>query len=316
MPNLRQLVSIALLAAVSCAAHAADLGSAEKLLVHGQLDEALTELNSLPATPAQKLLLCRTHFAAHHIDQAVASCEAAVAAHTSAASVDWLGRAYGLQADHSGPLSGMKLAGKVRSTFERAVDLDPKYHPAVDDLTDFYVAAPGMVGGGTDKANALGHRVEAMLPQSAHRAFGLAAEKDHDYGTAEREFRAAVAVSGDSGAWTDLGFYYGHRKQYDQSFDALQKGVAAAHNSGNSLVDAAQILIEQKRHLDLAERWLRQYLSATAGQTDGQPVPSVHVILGKLLAKRGNKDAARQEYNAALALVANYEPAQKALNSL
>ncbi|MDE1162138.1 MAG: hypothetical protein PW792_09375 [Acidobacteriaceae bacterium] len=314
--TIRSAALLAALSALTAAASAADYGSAERLILHGNLDEAIAQLDAMPATAAQKLLLCRAHYAAQHIDQAVAACDAAVAAHNSTVTVDWLGRAYGVQADHAGPFAGMKLASKVRSSFETAVNLDPAYSPAVNDLTDFYVGAPSLVGGGTDKARALAQRVAAALPESAHRTEALAAEKDHDYGTAEREFRSAVTVRNDSGAWTDLAQYLGRRKQYDASFDALRKAVAAAHNSGPSLVDSAEILIDQKRHLDLAEQWLRLYLNTPAGQTDEQPVAKVHVSLGKLLAKKGDANGARNEYNAALALVAHFEPAQKALNSL
>ena len=46
----------------------------------------------------------------------------------------------------------MSLAGKVRSQFETAAQLSPKNVDVHTDLAEFYVEAPGIVGGGTDKA--------------------------------------------------------------------------------------------------------------------------------------------------------------------
>ena len=47
--------------------------------------------------------------------------------------------------------------------------------------------APSIVGGGLDKAAALADRVQASLPQPAHRMRGLIAEDRKEYAAAERE---------------------------------------------------------------------------------------------------------------------------------
>lgn len=297
------------------------LSAAEHHLNLGLLDQTIAELKPLtaanPANAEAHLLLCRAFYAEKQADAAIAECEAATQgtlAHSSTA-FDWLGRAYGQRAALGGPITGLRTAPKVRDAFEHAVALDPRDHFSVADLGEFYADAPGVVGGGADKAHALADRSMSSMPQTAHRIHAMAAEGAHDYGTAEREFRAAVAVANRADAWADLGDYFGRRKNYDAQLNALQHAIALDKPLGPTTVDCAESLINVKRHLDLAEQWLRAYLTGGV-PTDDQPIPKVHTLLGKLLAKRGDKNGARAEYNKALSLAKDFEPAQKALGDL
>ena len=46
-------------------------------------------------------------------------------------------------------------ASKAHRYFEKAVELDPKNLEAMNDLFEYYLEAPGFLGGGFDKAQAL-----------------------------------------------------------------------------------------------------------------------------------------------------------------
>ena len=292
----------------------------EHLLNRGHADEAIAALQKLTATNPKDgdshLLLCRAFYAKQFPDEAVAECESALQTLSTSTAQDWMGRAYGLKADRSGPITGLRLAPKVRMAFEEAVHLNPRDNAAVNDLGEYYASAPSMVGGGTDKARDLATSSLAALPQAAHRLRALAAEKDHDYPTAEGEFRLAVGVAGRADAWADLADFYGRRSQPGPMLDALQKSVAANHTGNSSLVDCADILVtHHKAHPELAEKWLRAYLDGNA-QTDDAPTFKALTSLAKILSARGDKANARMELSKALALASNYGPAQKVLNSL
>jgi tetratricopeptide (TPR) repeat protein len=203
----------------------------------------------------------------------------------------------------------------VQAAFERAVELDPKNGDAVDDLGEYYIAAPVFIGGGVDKADALADRELKIAPQAAHRTYALAAEASKDYVRAEQEFRAAVMVAGRPEAWADLGHYYARRKQLDQSIQALQKCMKADPAMDAAVVDAASILMEINRERDLAEKMLRGYLSGNA-KSDAAPAYKVHEQLARLLLERGDNAGAKIEFEASLALAHDYAPAKKALQSL
>ncbi len=87
------------------------------------------------------------------------------------------------------------MAKKVRTEFERAVELDPANWEARTDLAEFYLEAPGIVGGGKDKARAQAQALTPLNPAMAHWVMGRIAEKNKDDATAEREYRAAIDAS-------------------------------------------------------------------------------------------------------------------------
>ncbi|HSP94460.1 MAG TPA: tetratricopeptide repeat protein, partial [Thermoanaerobaculia bacterium] len=64
----------------------------------------------------------------------------------------WLGRAYGYQAIRAAVLKQPSLAKKVRKEFEQASALDPDNLEARFGLIEFYLQAPGILGGSEKKA--------------------------------------------------------------------------------------------------------------------------------------------------------------------
>lgn len=304
--------------AASAAVNATD--AARRVLMDGRIDEAVhllqADLASQPNDGEAHLLLCRAFYAERKIDAAVPQCEAAVASMpSSSVAHDWMGRAYGMKASSAGPFGGLKLARQVRESFETAFSLDPHNPDAANDLAEFYVNAPALVGGGTDKASQLADRIASNLPQPAHRIRALVAAKRKDYATAEREYRAAVDVHHAPAAWVDLGGFLKAQQQTSSAVDAFQHAIAADHAKDSALVDAASYLIDMHTQPDLATSALRQYLSGDA-KSDAAPVVRVYVLLGRLQASAGDTAAARDEFNKSLRLAAGYGPALKALQTL
>lgn len=297
----------------------ADTAQANSLLQQGRVDEAATILHQLlttqPHDATAHQLLCRVSYAQDMADSAIHECELAVAnAPSSSDNQMWLARAYGFKASHANPIAALNLAIKVRTAFERAVQLDPGNVHAMDDLGEFYVEAPSLIGGGLDKAEALAARMQPHFPSDSHRLLALVAEKRKDDAAAESEFSNAVAAGKTPDAYIDLGHFYQRHNQPDKMLEALQAAIAADHRKGPALVDAASILTAAHHSPDLAETLLRTYLVSSA-KTDDAPAFKVHLQLGKLIANRGDDAGAHQEYAAALALASNYAPARKAMQS-
>jgi tetratricopeptide (TPR) repeat protein len=295
----------------------ADTTQANALLQQGRVDEAAASLREIlskqPGDAQAHQVLCRIYYAQEMADNAIHECELAAA--NDPASSDnqmWLGRAYGFKASHANPLSALSLAIKVRTAFERAVDLDPENVHALNDLGEFYVDAPSLIGGGLDKGRALAARMQPHFPSQAHRLLALIAEKKRETAIAEAEFSNAVAAGKTPEAYIDLGHFYQRHNQPEKMTDALQSGIASDHRKGPCLVDAASIFTDAHKSPELAETLLRAYLSSSA-KTDDAPAFKVHVQLGDLLAHQGNPAAAHREYAAALSLASNYAPARKAM---
>jgi cytochrome c-type biogenesis protein CcmH/NrfG len=297
---------------------AAELSPA-KLLAAGRVDDAIVTLqNRIAATPndaESENLLCRAYLALTNWDASIAACQKAVALEPENAEYHlWLGRAYGEKADHSSFFTATGLAKKVRSEFEAAVRLDPSNVEARADLADFYVEAPGIVGGGIDKAATQAQQLVPLDPAEAHLVRAQIAEKDNDQAAAEREFRAAIQTSGGRpGPWMDLARFYRRTNRFDEMQAAIQQATSAQNNR-HVLLAAAEILILTQRNLPAAGELLRRYLASET--VEDAPAFKAHYLLGSLLEQQGDTRGAAQEYRNALSLARDFSPAQDALKRL
>jgi tetratricopeptide (TPR) repeat protein len=314
---VRKKLPACLLAAVVAIALPAQSLSGALTDVHaalqaGEADKALNLLDSLPASAEAHNLRCRVLFSIEHWDAAVNECEQAVAMEPQNSDYHmWLGRALGEKAGRASFLSAFSLAGRVRTEFEEAVRLDPQNAPALADLGEFYYDAPGIVGGGSDKAEAIAVQLEKVNPARADELRGRIAEKHHDYATAEQELKQAIAVSDHPAVqWIVLGSFYSRRSRWDDMETALQNGLKAEEKDDSSNVvffNAASILYRCNKNLPLAAKLFTQYLAGSP-KTEEAPAFVAHARLAHIDAQLGDMAAARREREAAVELAHNYQP--------
>ncbi len=294
----------------------ADSVSAKEMLAAGRVDDVITQLSGRgAATDAESAnLLCRAYFALEEWDHAESTCKKAIALDPGNGRYHrWLGHVYGEKADRANFLSAPGLAGKTRDELARAVELNPNDVDARVDLAEFYFEAPGIVGGGQDKARAQAKALANIAPARAHWVYARIAEKNHDTTTAEREYRSMIEASkGDSEAWLNLALFYRHQKRFDEMEQTLVKTSQAPISKPDVLVDVAQNLFRTGRNPELAIQVLRKYLAS--GPVEEAPAFKAHYLLGSLLEKQGDNMAAAQEYRASLSLARHFGLAQQALN--
>jgi tetratricopeptide (TPR) repeat protein len=291
----------------------------QALLAAGRVDQAeqtLEEQIRTSPTAEGYNLLCRADFELDNWDAGIPACEKAVSmAPDNGLYHLWLGRIYGEKADRSGFLKAAGLAGKVRTEFERAVELSPNSWEARTDLAEFYLEAPGIVGGGKDKARAQAELLAPLNPAMAHWVKARIAEKNKDTVTAEQEYRAAIAASqGGARAWLNLAGFYRHTNRFDEMEQALRTMESSPLDHPAALVDGASMLLRTgfSRDYPLAIQFLRRYI-ASSSTVEEAPVFKAHYLLGELIEKQGDRPAAAEEYRAALAMAHSFRPAQEAL---
>jgi len=303
------------------AAMAAASDGARALLAQGRVDEAVStlrgEINASPNNAEDQNLLCRAYFTLGQWDQGIAACQKAVALDPGNSRYHlWLGRIYGEKAEAASFLSAAALAKKVRSEFELAVQLNPSNIDARTDLAEFYLEAPGIVGGGKDKAQAQAQSLAILDPAKAHWVNARLAEKKKDFTSAGNEYRAAIGAShGSANSWLNMASFYRRMGRLDDMELAIQRATAAQVDPAGTLMDAAELLIRTKRNVPESVRLLRQYLSSRS-TVEQAPAFKAHYLLGTVLEQQGNKQGAAQEYRAALALAKDFSPAHQALDRI
>jgi tetratricopeptide (TPR) repeat protein len=112
----------------------------------------------------------------------------------------WLGRAYGQKALKSSLFSQMGWAKKCKASFEKAVALDPKNVDARVDLIQYYGNAPGIAGGGMDKARAQQKALDGIDPVRGAQMNGFILFKEKKPAEAEAEYRRAVSLAPENGS--------------------------------------------------------------------------------------------------------------------
>jgi tetratricopeptide (TPR) repeat protein len=303
----------ALLAAFSLQPAWADT-SPRDLLAAGKVDEAIQILEQQPGQSDAEAynLLCRAYFMIDQWDRGINACEHATQLDPQKSLYHlWLGRIYGEKADRAGFISAAGLAKKVRIEFERAVELDPRNWEARTDLAQFYLEAPSIVGGGRDKARAQADATVSLNPAVAHAIAGRIAEKSKDATAAEREYRAAIEASrGAAQAWLHLAQFLAHADRLDEMEQALRTMESRPLDRAEALMDGSSLLLHTHRDFPLAIRLLRRYL---ASPVEEGPAFKAHDLLGQLLEKQGDRQAAAEQYRAALALFHGYTRAQENL---
>ena len=283
------------------------------LLNQGRVDEVVASLQGKEDAESHNLK-ARAYYAEDKSDDAIREAEKSVAMSANNSSYHlWLGRAYGQKAEKVNVLRQAGMAGKVREQFEKSVALDGNNVAARSDLAEFYIDAPGMMGGGTDKAKAQADAVAAREPATGKFIEAKIAEKNKDYPAAEKKYRDAIQASKTPAEqWLNLAAFYKDRKRTKEMMDAVRKAAVAQHKSAAVLNDAAGMLFDAGQDFSLAAELAKKYLAAP-DKDEEAPAFKTHLLLGRILEKQGNRDGAVKEYQAALAMAKDYEPAKKAL---
>jgi len=315
---VKRLAGVMLLGACVCAGAAdvprSGLAQADAALQAGEADRALSVLNAMPNSAEAHLLRCRVYFTEERWDDAVNECDTAVRLDAQNAQNHlWLARALGEKADAVSFLSAFNLAKRSRAEFEQAASLDPSDAETLSDLGEFYSSAPGVVGGGNDKAQGLVPQLQKIEPARAHVLLGRIAESAKDYATAEREYKLATMNNQHPAfAWMTLASFYRKRERWNDMQSAVDSGYKAAQHdrgAGVALYNGAAVLIKGKRNLALAVKMLEEYL-ANYPKSEEAPAFQAHTRLARLKAQLGDKNGAWQEKAAALNLAHDYKPAQ------
>jgi tetratricopeptide (TPR) repeat protein len=250
-------------------------------------------------------------------DEAVSWLEKAVAKNDrSSLYHQWLASAYGAQASAAGPMGAMSIASSVKREMERAVELDSANVEARVNLTQFYLQAPAMMGGGVDKAR---EQVAALMIRSPYQgrlADASVAENQKDTVAAERILRDLVTAFPDSSAPASrLALFYQNVKRYDDAFAVLDDRLKRAPNDGLALYQMGRLGAVSGLKLDRAQAALERYI--TMPHKRGTPtVAGAHWRLGMVREASGDAKTARAEYEMALQLDPKLAGAKASLEKL
>ena len=250
----------------ACLAWAAgpDLDRANKLYNITEFQESLQVLHAIGNKDAAAYeLMGRNYYGLGEFRKATEALEKAVALEPGNSGFHlWLGRAYGRRAETSNMLAAPGLANKARQFFEKATQLNPANLEAQSDLFEYYLQAPGLLGGGVDKASATARQIARINPAEGQCAQARLAEKRKDFSSAEAHLRRAFELAPQQiGPLIDLATLFTRQGRYQDADLSLAKAEQIAPHSAKLMFTKADLYIKGNRNLDVARELLKQYIS-------------------------------------------------------
>jgi tetratricopeptide (TPR) repeat protein len=268
--TLRTIV-LGLCAASVLLAASPELDQARKLYNRTDFEESLKVLQAIPEKDAAVWeLIGLDHYMRTEYKKAAEAFEKAFTAEPGNSDYAlWLARAYGRRAETSNPITAPMQASKAHQYFEKAVQLKPDNLEALNDLFEYYLEAPGFLGGGVDKARAIAEKIAAINPGDGHWAQAKLAEQRHEYTSAEEQLKRAMEVAPHQiGKLIELARLQAKHGQYKESDQNLARAESIAPNAPKLLFVKADIYIQTGRNLDVARNLLKQYMTCTLTPDD------------------------------------------------
>lgn len=243
----------------------------DALRAYKQTDYELAVQKLSAANDSRSLLLLgQSWFMLGEQKKATETLERAVALDPNDSNIYlWLGRAYGRRAETAFPLAAPSYASKARANFEKSVQLDSHNLEAINDLFEYYLAAPGFLGGGVDKAAKLAESIEKNNAAEGSWARARVAMERKQYDTAEAQLRHAVQLAPQQvGRILDLAKFLAKRGKYQESDQIFSQAALLAPQAPKVLYQRASTLIETNRNLPEARLLLEKYLSSSISPDD------------------------------------------------
>jgi len=228
----------------------------------------------------------------------------------------WLGRAYGRAAQDANVLRQPGLARKAKGAWERAIDLDADNLDARSDLIQYYVQAPGFLGGSTAKALEQAEEIRKRNALRGYLELGGLYERQKMFTEAENAYLGAAKEKSDRhvGEYR-LGVFYQNTGAYDKAFELFESMIEANLTEVGALFQIGKTGALSGQRLERSEEALKAYLQTTPGRNDPS-LAAAHWRLGMVHEWRRDRERAKAEYEIALRLDPTFKPATESLKKL
>jgi tetratricopeptide (TPR) repeat protein len=256
---------------VSLVAFGSPLSDAQKLYHHTDYPGVLRVLLPLGQKGAATwALIGQAYFMTAEYNRAIDAFEKAGGLEPrNSEYVHWLGKAWGRRAETSSIFTAPGYASKARQLFERSVMLDTSNLEALNDLFDYYLEAPGFLGGGLNRAQALVERIGALNEAEGHYAMAQLLDRRKEFDQAEQQLRRAFDLAPRQvGRSIDLARYLSKLGRVQESEAAFAQAEKIAPNNPRILYERARTYIRDNRNLAEARELLRKYLNSPLTPND------------------------------------------------
>jgi len=228
----------------------------------------------------------------------------------------WLGRASGERASRAFITTAYSMARQVVREFEAASRLSPQNLSIRFDLLEYYLQAPGMLGGGKDKAEAEARTIAEIDRQKGYSARANIYKNDKQWDKAKAELLVATDEFPESAAaCEDLADYLFSRQDYEGALQWSRKALALNQKMNYSRFLAAAAATLLNRDLEAAADELQALVNGTLSDDD-PTFEQIYYQLGQNHLARGDKAKAKAAFQSALSYNPDHSRSKEALKKL
>jgi tetratricopeptide (TPR) repeat protein len=358
---MRMLAASALVCLIAAAPASAATDAATRSLIeagHWKQARGVLEprVKTNPSDAEAAALLSSVREAYGDLESALSLAETAVKLEPKVADYhQQLAEIVGTMAQRASVFKQLGLARRYRQEAEAAMALDPKQIDARMGMLEYYLQAPGIVGGDVKKAAVMADEIGRIDPASGFLARARVMIETKAAGDLELLYRQAAdaattpAVKYEaasrlmnlylspktakpeaaeqqarellridphrSGGYAGLALVYATAGRLADLDALLADAEKAIPDNFGPLYQAGRVLLTQGKELPRAERYLRKYL--TQEPEAGAPgLAQAHWRLGLVLEKEGRKAEAIAELELATKLRPDFDEAKKDLKRL
>jgi len=226
----------------------------------------------------------------------------------------WLGRAYGGRAENR--TFGFNDARRLLKEFKKASELAPDNTEIRFDLLEYYIQAPGIVGGSRDKAWEEAEIIARLNPRLGHTARATIHERDKKWDEARREYAAAARDFPDNpNSHKDLAIFLFSREDYGGALESALRLLEMDQSSTRGLFIAAACRAHLGVDLEDAAESLRTLAAGPLGE-GGPSVDAVYYWQGVLWDRKGEKERSREAFEEALMINPKNRKAERYLETM
>jgi tetratricopeptide (TPR) repeat protein len=208
-----------------------------------------------------------------------------------------LGEAYGSLAQKANIFKQASLASKTHREFARAAELDPNNLDARMGLIEFYILAPGFMGGDEKKAIEQANEIKKRDALRGHQAFARIYSQHKQHDLARKEFVDAVREQPNSPkSHYLLGIsFLTADKNYKSAAEEFEMAVKLDPAYMPAWFQIGHMAALSGANLAHGEEALQKYIAYTP-KPDEPPAYRAHYWLGAIFEKLGKRAEARQSY--------------------
>jgi tetratricopeptide (TPR) repeat protein len=224
------------------------------------------------------------------------------------------GQILGQQAMTANVLSQGMLAPRIKNAFLKASQLDPSNVEARQALYNYYVMAPGIMGGSEEKALEQASAVVKLDPFRGHLMMANFYNRiKKDTTAAEQQIKKAIAAEPDrGGGYKQLGYLYMNQRRFTEAYEQMQRYISAEPKNPDSHDSYGDVLKAEKKYDQAIEKY---HVALSVDKNFGASIFS----LAECFELKGQKQKAKETFQWFLTVEPNgrrADAAQKKIKEL